>query len=261
MFSSPEPPRHLAHPPPEVPTLSWWSGHYDAVWIALNPFFRVPGASPLTEPYGPHFAEASDAEDLLALLSEPSPNPAADGFEDRIKTTGQPLSWTSIHAVHGGPLEAFLRAVWLSVVHADRPERDGSVDDLLAALAEEGVYPPEQDTMPAVMEPLIARFLAALNIAEVTVWNDWRDESAQVPRAAFEPDQPALTLPGESISALSAPGFLISWSFDDVYAHLALSRELADRVDPSAFFEVVTVEPHMYSDWLNPHDFVERVQP
>jgi len=45
-------PRHLAEPPLDTPMLDWWADHYDHVFIAYSPFFRVPGFDPDMVAYG-----------------------------------------------------------------------------------------------------------------------------------------------------------------------------------------------------------------
>ncbi len=259
-------PRHLLCPPPDVPILDWWMECYDHVFVVFNPFFRVPGYSPETAAFGPVRTGPLSVAEIVGLVIGPlpeRPNAAPDNFDDLIKAQGQPVAWRTVAAAIGAAdVTAFRRTVWLWTLQVERPDRDPLIAGALARYCREtGTYPPEEDMLPAILEPALGRFLTALGICDVQLWSEWRDVSKTVPVSALRATAPCLELPGEKLCAVSAPGFLIAWAFDDVAGLLCLSDELRGRADPSAYFEGFPVTEGMYSDVFNPVDRIPRQPP
>ncbi len=235
-------PRRLEHPYDNVPVLDWWKYDYDHVFVVLNPFFRVPGYTPETASYGP-VRLPFDPEMLVDRIEEgdlPEPaNPAPEGFEDLIKQTGTAVPWSEVAMALGiSDFERFARIVWLQVIAGEISEDDA---EIAAGLAEycalTGLYTPEEDLLPAVMEPALGRYLEALGLDGVVLWSEWREASRSCSTESFSRDNPATVLPGEKLAAVAAPGMLLSWGYDDVAGLLALTDERRRQADPSRFFE------------------------
>lgn len=235
-------PRRLEHPYDNVPVLDWWKYDYDHVFVVLNPFFRVPGYTPETASFGP-MRVAMDPETLMEQIEEgamPEPvNPAPEGFEDLIKQTGKAVAWSDVaFAVDAPDFERFARTVWLQVIGGEIPEADQPLAERLAEYcARTGLYHPEEDLLPAAMEPALGRYLEALGHDTVTLWSEWREISRGCPVGAFGGENPATALPGEKLTAVAAPGLLLSWGFDDIAGLLALTEAQRARVNPADHFE------------------------
>ncbi|MCA0873614.1 hypothetical protein LCL97_22505 [Seohaeicola saemankumensis] len=259
-------PGHVLCPPTDIPILDWWMGCYDHVFVVFNPFFRVPGYGPETAAFGPVRTGSLSVAEIVGLVTGPTPerpNAAPDDFGDLIKAQGRPVAWRRVaEAVGAGDFTAFCRTVWLWTLQVERPDRDPQMAGALSRYCREtATYPPEEDMLPAILEPALGRFLAALGISEAQLWSEWRDVSKTVPVSALRASAPRVELPGEKLCAVSAPGFLIAWAFDDVAGLLCLSQELRDRADPSAYFEGFPVTEGMYSDVFNPVDRAPRQPP
>jgi len=259
-------PRHVLCPPTGIPILEWWEVCYDHVFVVFNPFFRVPGYSPETAAFGPVRAGPRSVAEIVGLLTGPTPerpNAAPDNFDDLIKAQGQPVPWRTVaEAIGASDFTAFCRTVWLWTLQVERPDRDPLIAGALSRYCREtGTYPPEEDMLPAILEPVLGRFLAALGISEVQLWSEWRDVSKTVPVSALRATAPCVELPGEKLCAVSAPGVLIAWQFDDVAGLLCLNHEMRSRADPAEFFEGVPVTGAMYADVFNPVDRMPRRPP
>jgi len=235
-------PRRLEHPYDNVPVLDWWKYDYDHVFVVLNPFYRVPGYTPETASFGP-LRVSMDPETLMEQIEEggmPEPlNPAPEGFEDLIKQTGEAVAWSDVaFAIGATDFDRFARTVWLQAIGGEIPEAD---QDLAARLAEycerTGLYHPEEDLLPAAMEPVLGRYLAALGQTDVMLWSEWRDVSRLAPLDTFARENPASGLPGEKLSAVAAPGLLLSWGYDDIAGLLALTDAQRARANPADYFE------------------------
>ena len=254
--------RHLVQPPCETPVLDWWREAYDHVFVVLNPFFSVPGFSPVTAAYGPVRRNLSPAGvlDLIKSPWEPRPNEAPDDFEDIVKRTGEPVRWSDIRAALGyEDVAVFNRTVWLWVLQMTRADVD---PELAAQLSEycrdHALYPPEEDQLPAVLEPALGQYLAALGLEAVEIHDEWRRKALRASVDAFGREAPCVELPGEKVCAISAPGLLLSWEFDDVAGLLALSDARLKQARPEQWLEGFWLGPGDYSDVFNPVDFQPR---
>lgn len=256
-------PRHLDRPPLDTPILQWWANEYDFVYAILNPFFKVPSYSPSTTQYGVTHVGNSALQDIINFVTTTkisTSNDAADDFDSTIKRTGQQVLWSDVQrAIGAEDFVEFARTVWLWVVHSDRSDKNLAIARALTRYCDENhVYPPEEDVLPAVLEPTLSEYLRRLSIDEVTIWSEWRDKSLRVPAAAFDRSNPVVDLPGEKCSGIAAEGFFLSWEFDDVVGLLCLTEELHLRSSPLELFEGFAITPSMYSDVLNPVDLSER---
>ena len=234
-------PRKLEHPFENVPVLDWWKYDYDHVYVVLNPFFRVPGYTPQTAAFGP-MRVTGDAADVLELVNEgvvERENEAPENFHDIIKQTGTAVRWSEVaQAVGAVDFDRFARIVWLQTIAGQAGEDNALMSEQLQEFCDQtGLYMPEEDLLPAVLETTVGRYLEALGVDEVTLWNEWREISRDCPVSAFEPDNPATGLPGDKLTAVSTDGLLLSWGYDDVAGLLALTDEMRHRVDPAQFFE------------------------
>ena len=253
------PPRHLQEPPLATPILEWWAGCYDHAFVVLNPFFRVPGHAPATSAYstvrtGP--LSVGEIVDLVSSPQPPQPNRAPEDFDSLIKATGQPVSWDEIRRAIDAPSGMeFYRTVWLWTVQCERKDRNAVIADALSRHCDAtATYSPEEDMLPAVMEPMLGRYLAAHGLETVTLWSEWRDKSLEVTVASLMPGNPALRLPRDKVAAVTAPGLIMCWAFDDVSALMAMTDARLIQADPKDFFEILSVTPDMYPDVFNPQD-------
>ncbi|AWI84241.1 hypothetical protein CEW88_11420 [Alloyangia pacifica] len=235
-------PRRLEHPNLNAQLLHWWMRDYDHVFVVLNPFFRVPGFTPETTAWGPLRSEATTPQELEALLESlggPQPDQAPEAFDEIIKTTGQPVRWDMIAQALGvSDFRHFARMVWLWVIGAEPPDLDATLVSRIARhCRQEGLYKPEEDWLPLVLEPMLVPYFEALRLDEVTLWDETRTSSLDCPVEALHRDEPPVALMDAPISAISAPGLLLSWSQDQVTGLLALTEEMRQKVDPARHLE------------------------
>lgn len=254
--------RALQHPSIDTPVLEWWANHYDHVFVVLNPFFRVPGYSPRTTAYGPVRRDLS-VDALLDQIKNPPPpaaNAAPEDFDDIIKVRGEPIRWSHIQRrIGASDFDTFARSVWLWALQVERADRNAEICAKLDALcAAESIYPPEDDQLPAVLEPAIGRYLTALGHTHVQVLDEWRQTSQTVEVEDFAKGQPSLCIPGEKLSAIAADGVLFSWAFDDVQALLAVSDGKRGLADPAEYFEGFALGIGAFCDVFNPAGFLKR---
>ncbi|MEC7761443.1 MAG: hypothetical protein VX874_05950 [Pseudomonadota bacterium] len=258
-----EVPRHLLLPPVEHPLLDWWAEDYDHVFIAFNPFFRVPGYTPQTAAYGPIHTQRDAFDDIGDFVDNPPVrhNEAPEGFEFEIKERGQPVRWDEVQRdIAASDFNAFARTAWLWTLEVQRPDMDPAMAAALDGMAHFGLYPPEEDTLPVVMEPMIHRYLTELGVDDVTIWSEFRDEALEIDVAEFSRFNPPVRLPGHFVSAISCddPKVLIAWNHDGVEAFIAMPDTVRRAAPPERFFEGRYAGIDTHVDWLNPRDFFPR---
>ncbi|MEQ5869979.1 hypothetical protein J4E08_08700 [Sagittula sp. NFXS13] len=256
------PPRHLEYPDLAVPVRDWWARDYDHVFVVFNPFFTVPGHHPATSVFGPIEMDAASARDAMvqAQVLQAHPDMAPPDFPDTIKTTGQPVRWEAVRQAIGAPdQETFERTVWLWTLDVDRDDRDPQISAALDRHCESmGLYSPEEDLLPAVMEPQLGRYLQALDLDKVTLWSEWRERARSIPTETLLPSHPAQDIPGEKVSAVAASGLILTWAFDDVVGLLAVTDALYQQAQPQDFLECRPLHPDSYADLFNPRDAFDR---
>jgi len=261
-----EPPRHLAEPTVDIPILDWWAGCYDHVFVVLNPFFRVPGYTPATAAYGPIRSDVTTATDIVELVTrphQPRPNEAPEDFDDIIKETGQIVGWAEVQKAIGvQDFQTFARNVWLWTVQVTRNDTDPAIYKALDQYQmQTGTYPPEDDTLAAVLEPTLEQYLTALGFEQVEYWDEWRQVVETKPVSLLRKGAPCVSVKGEMLCAVAAPGMVLSWSHDDLFGLLALTDDMMHRANPAAYFEGFWVDRHTYCDVFNPPAMFEREPP
>lgn len=257
-------PRNIDEPPIDTPMLEWWANEYDRVFIILSPFFRVEGFSPDTAAFGPMRMDSATVEDVLDLIENPvtRSNEAPVDFEDVIKQGGEIITWQEVRSAIGvEDHKTFCLACWLWVVASSRANKyPDIVGKLQTYCRKNGIYKPEEDQLPAVLEPVVGTYLTALGIGDVTVYSEFRDVHMTVPVTAFSSEQPTIAIPREKTCAILAhePKVLFCWCHDETYGFICISEDARLLADPADFFEGQYAGVDTYCDWLNPIDFFER---
>lgn len=248
--------RRIAYPSNRIPVLKWWEGIYDYVFFALHPFFHIRKNNYDADP-----GDIGGYERVLDYASRP------DNFDDIIKRRGIPVSWRDVHmaVAPNEPETSFFRAIWLLSVVGFQERANIALQKKIAAYCEKKkLYLPEGDGLPSILEPLVHRFLVTFETGEVTVYDEFRDNSFIVPISVFTPDGAAYWLPNSFTSSavwaihLPDPGVLICWEFDGADALIAMTEKAQKRARPEDFFEGRYADADTYCDWLNPVDFFER---
>lgn len=233
--------RTIHHPSHKVPILTWWAGIYDHVFIALHPFFRVPG--------------------LKGLGSKPFPS------DDLIKSSGQPVPWSEVHRAVApeGPRDTFYRAAWLLSVlgYAERANIDLQTR-IENYCARESLFLPQEYGLAPILEPTVGNFLARLGSSSVVAWDEFRENSIELELSTFDRSQPHYRLPRSITSSRiwglhnREKGLLLTWEFDSTDALIALTTDALSLAKPEEFFEGWYADEKTYCDVLNPPEFIRR---
>ncbi|KEJ94623.1 hypothetical protein SAMN05444149_11186 [Pseudosulfitobacter pseudonitzschiae] len=246
--------REIAHPDLRTPIKTWWHGHYDHVFIALYPFFTIR-------------SEDQDTASDVSFESIPNFEDIPDDFDDTVKRRGEPVTWQSIHQAVAPkvPKMQFYRAVWLlSCLGFDKRANIALQKRIVAYCRANGIFLPEEDALPAILHPLLKRFLHPFEGRKIIAYDEFRDNSVELTLDLLGSDVPTVELSEATTSSgiwaihLPDPGVLITSAFDGTDALIAMTNEAFALSDPRQVFETEDVGEDTYSDWLNPKDIFER---
>ena len=250
--------RVIQHPSCRVPMLTWWEGLYDQVFVALHPFYRIRKAEMLVSPAGSEIYE-----DVLPYDDRP------ENFGDRIKSRGEAVSWAEVHQAVAPDLprsEVYL-AVWLLACIGYQDRVGIGLQMRLAAYCQENqLYLPEDDGLPAILEPVVQEFLSCFGCRHATAWDEFRHYSDTVPLSVFRKAEPCYLLPKSITSSavwglhLPDPGVLMTWGFDGTEAIIAMTSRALEIAKPENFFEGWYADAGTYEDVFNPVEFLNREQ-
>ena len=194
----------------------------------------------------------------------PRSHEVPDNFKDTIKQTGEIVKWCDIQSAIGvDDYMSFCRACWLCAVGSPRAEEyESIVVRLVAYCNKHDIYAPEEDQLPVILESIVGKYLTALGIDDVTIYNEFRDKKVNVPVRAFSSEKPIISFPEahEHTCAIipDEHKLMFMWGYDDTYGFLCMSEGVRLLADPADFFEGQYAGADTYCDWLNPVDFFER---
>ena len=230
--------------------LRWWWGIYDHVFVAPHPFFRLRANG----------TKIGARESQLEAKLRPDERP--DDFYDVVKRRAETVSWREVH--HGAapeePQEKVYRAIWLLSCIGFQERADVELQKRIDAYCDDQrLYLPEDDYMPAALQPRIGQLLARFRIDSVTAWDEWNENSTELPLSAFDSPQPDIYLAKGRLH-LPQPGVLITWKLDSTEALIAMTERARSQGRPEELFEGWYVDETAYCDVFNPRDFLDRDQ-
>lgn len=249
--------RALLHPDTKVPILTWWQGIYDHVFVALHPFCQLPDAR---LPEGLRDSPGFDLGDWLAKTLE-------SDMDDVAKQTGRPLAWAEVHrrAAPDHDRREFDLAAWLLAVLGPNDRTDRALQQRIRSFCcRNGVMLPAEGGLSPVLEPAIAEFLGQFGATSVLASDEHRSTVTDLSVSALARPEPAARIPSGTGRAapwalhLEEPGVLLSWSFEDTHALVAMTDRAFRYCPPAPFFEGWYADGSTYRDVFNPRDFLRR---
>ncbi|MEP9389569.1 DUF2711 family protein [Mesorhizobium sp. KR9-304] len=257
--------RSITYPSHDIPVLRWWENVYDHVFVALHPFFRVPGYSPRSAAFSPeHIDRISSAEFMkLVLESRDRPNSAPDDFDATIKKLGQPVSWEHVNAIVGGrPFPEFSLAAWMATVEFRRDDSDENLIRQILEFADQtDLYLPEEDQFPAICETALGEMCKSLGISNLIVDDEFDERPTSVAAEVLLSTE--LSIRDKFRGKLSKmydeeKSVLIITDFDAISSLIAIKDRHLEAARLPSRFEGFFATSDMFCDWINPRSFFKR---
>ncbi len=249
-----EVPRAVASPSHKIPILEWWEGFYDKVFIALNPFFRLPS----TDEIPVSSVMLANGLSYISSKEAGTDNNCGVDYDDYAKAHGEMVSWSSVHQAvcPEEPFKKFALCTWISSCLGTRhdvpPELQGRIKEYCASQA---LFLPTDDMLSPVLEPKVGEFLRAAGVSSVDQYDEFRTEKERCDVELFTSAHPT-----NGVRCIHSPttGLIMDWQFDGVEGIIGLSARALEAVSPEDYFEGFYADENTYSDWLNPRDFFPR---
>lgn len=178
--------------PSEGPLLDFYRGTFDAVYIALHPFFRIPGLDPLRCEYGSTVvlrSEMPEGVDLLAYVEQLrtekalSHQVAASEVEERAKREGLIVPWREIGVRCGlGEAREINRALRTIILGLRSEFADEAGADRLAYYCgREQIFRPTESEFQPVSERRLVELFARAGCARIVLGDEFGDHDISQP--------------------------------------------------------------------------------
>lgn len=164
------------------PILPFYEGAYAGGFVALHPFFEIPGLDPALCEHGTHIVERGEiptGADILAWAEQDRALKAvgktvdADAVDLAAKLRGRPIGWREMLAAAGFADHAALNGALRTHIRGLRPQfaDPEGAERLVRLCAQRRIFPPTEGMFQPVMENALRQFLEACDLKRI-VWAD-----------------------------------------------------------------------------------------
>lgn len=255
--------RRIYEPFYDEPFLKWYDGIFDAVYIALHPFYFIEGVDPSkSERRNLNFLRA-DIEGALSIeklnkISEANSNYYEIGSESiqfLQKQKGVKIAWNEVRSACGFNSLSQVNRALKTLIRSLRPEfsSEGDALHLASFCSSKKMFLPDEDVIPPVLENSIWRLLGLLKSPEVTIVDEFADYKAIVSINDLNTELPwiksgLLTFHPSRIYT-EDHSFLISASWDNFYTAICGNRLLLESVRLSELFDGFWCDLNTRPEW------------
>jgi len=178
--------------PGEEPILDFYRGTFDAAYIAVHPFFRIPGLDPLRCDHGSIVVERSEIPADANLLDyfkrldaerERTHTVSVREVDDQAKRDGVVVPWRDVGPLCGlddaRAISRALRTVILSL----RPEftDEYGADRLMAWCARERIFRPSDTEFQPILEHRLVELFEHAGLDRVVLGDEFGDHDIPKP--------------------------------------------------------------------------------
>jgi hypothetical protein len=238
--------------PWHVPFLEWYDGIFNAVFIALHPFWKLEGIHPSDAPRPVIVVSASDlspgpltVDKLNAMHDDYKQQFTIDlkTLQHQEKQHGEKVSWQfvkdSCQFGSLGQLSAALKTGIMALQEA--PARASDAAKLEAFCAEHKIFLPTEDTIPPLIESEVANLLQLMEIDELIVADEFGSDTIRLKTEQLMIDMPwkysqLYQLRANKIYS-DDHSFLLITPYDNFYTALCGDRERLKAAKVEEAFE------------------------
>lgn len=247
--------------PDDTPLPDYYRGMFDAVFVALHPFFTVPGTHPLDCDYGAPIAyrsELPDDVDLVAYMdaaeAERSKQKRVDWDEARrrMRLHSRLISWREMtDALHFADHRIIDRALrtnigGLRAEFADEP----AADILTESCNRRAIFlPTEGEFQPAMYRAIESLFRQA-GAETVVLGDEFGEEECEIRLDALTENLAGAAPFGVKRIRDPRASVLAIVPWDHFLTVFAMTGETIERVDPAQVVEGFWAEPFTTISWF-----------
>lgn len=255
--------RRITEPPEKTPFLSWYQEHFDSVYLALHPFFKIDGADPDAAPRSVVYINRSQIPDgkLIDAVNKISDDYNAkfsiDASQLRCleKKFGTPVSWEDIRVGCGFNSLGQIYTALLTIIMALSKEYQ-NIDDarhLEAYCSANKIFLPQEDSIPAIMESQVYSFLKGLACETVSFSDEFNRAIVSKKLLELNTEVPwtQSNQSDFSFNKLFPPdhSFLMIVPWDNFYTLICGSRRDLEAARVAHLFDGFWCERDTRSDW------------
>ncbi|GGF86734.1 hypothetical protein GCM10007301_53310 [Azorhizobium oxalatiphilum] len=258
------PPRLVA-PPYDTAILPWYGGRFDAAFVALHPFFALPGVDPAACAHGTLVMERDEVPEGMSLRDHLDAQQAGrhadvtldeDAVDMAAKAQGIAMSWSVLAARAGFADHRAVNRALRTHIRALKPafaDPQGAAA-LEAFCAREKLFLPTEGVFQPLMEARLAALFAACGCERVVVGDEFGEEQEVRPRAVLEdarpwhlvPDYPR-NLPRRLLAEDGSLMACVDW--DSFFTLILGTHARFAEADPGALFEGFWCAPDTELSW------------
>ena len=228
--------RKIEHPIFNAPVLKWWKNHYDKVFIAPYPFYRL--------------GKIEEDEVVLKAKGRDWNDWVPYDFDDIVKRAGEPISWQSMHQAispETSKLEFYEAVCFLACDGYHERDELSLQKKIIEFCNLNRIFIPDDGQIPAILHSILKDFLLCFSDSPILALDAWRKNFSTLDLVSLGRDESVWFLP-EAIHVPS-PGILISSADDGAEILIAMTDEAFEIADPRSFFEIVPVDDQTYRHW------------
>lgn len=254
-------PDRLISLPDDTPLSDYYHGMFDAVFVALHPFFTLPGTHPLDCDYGTPISYRSELPDDVDLIphaeaaeAERSKQKRVDWDEAhrRARLHSRPISWRKMTgALHFADHRLIDRALRTNIGGLRAEFADEAAADILTEFCNKrAIFLPTEGVFQPAMYRAIESLFRQAGAETVIVGDEFGDHECElrldgiVENLANAVPFGARRIRDPRASLLA----IVPW--DHFLTVFAMTRESLERVDPARIVEGFWAEPFTTINWF-----------
>ncbi|MGU3492778.1 DUF2711 family protein [Xanthobacteraceae bacterium A53D] len=257
--------RRFVAPPYDTAILPHYAGLFDAAFVALHPFFRLPGMDPADCLHGTQVFERAEVPEGVSLRAHMAAGEAErragkaldeDAVDLAAKAGGQKVSWREMVSRTGLADHRDLNRALRTHIKALKPEfaDEAAATRLVEVCAGENLFLPTEGAFQPLMERSLVALFAACGCSQVIVGDEFGDEAVPVALAALEEDRPWHMTPAWPPIAprrlVAEDGSLMACvDWDSFFILILGTRARFGQVDPASLFEGFWCGPETELSW------------
>ncbi len=245
------------------------NGHYQHIFVALHPFYRISGLSPVTTRVGPVHADFSSGQLIDLLKSDQDEglskftrwaNEQDDQSEydedqlfDLIKFSNTEIAWREIQSeLSPSSFAEFALAAWAATLEIERDDANMLLAyEMRKYCLQNDIYMPFEDSVPSIFDTRIAAAFTMLGDECINVHGLHDDEQQTISISELAERDHTLYQCRANYMTSASRRLLFTSLFDEIYTFIAMTSEAHALYKPDEHFEGFYVRPDTEIDWIN----------
>jgi hypothetical protein len=251
-------------------------GHYQHIFVALHPFYRIAGLSPVTAGIGPVHVDFN-TEQLIDLLKTDGDEDMSkfskwvneqdgqdeydeDQLYDLAKFSSTEITWQKIRSeLSSSSFAEFALATWVATLEIEREDANMMLAyEMRKYCLQNHIYMPVEDSIPNLFDARIASAFSMTGDERIEIQGLHDDERQTLLATELAERDHRSYLCRQNYMTSASRQLLFTSLFDEIYTFIAMTSEAHAQYQPNEHFEGFYVQPDTAIDWINQLSANER---